>query len=652
MTDGLKAKHRAAIIDAFATNDRVERAVLFGSRATETYTSVSDVDIALIGEHLTLDDLARLDAIIGELTVPQQVDLLLYATINNGTLQEHIDKQGIEWYRRQGSDGTKLPRLLSRHRSALEAVLRKHLPGVEAWARVSSSGSGDHDSCNLDLVLRSRNLQQIPDHRLADFNQAMCASSVPIRINLYDWARLPERFQSEIERDHLELVGKTRPDSRRSWLRAPLGQVAELTLSSVDKKTKPDECPVLLCNYMDVYSNRFIRSGLDFMKATATEREIQRFRLRAGDVVFTKDSERHDDIGVPALVRDDVNNLVCGYHLAMLRPLQKSILGSYLFYAMQIGNVQNQFRAYANGVTRFALRKNDILRVEIPLPSLPEQQAIAQVLSSLDEKIETNRCMNETLEGIAQTIFKDWFVDFGPVRAKQANRRLFLPQHILSLFPDRLVDSEIGKIPNGWRVGQFKSFFELLSGGTPRTSESRFWNGQIPWASIADLKSNGTWLNQTQKFITEQGLDNSSAKLLPKGTTIITVRGTVGRVAIAGKEMTTNQSCFALRALPEISEFWVYLQLLFFVGVLKSNAHGSVFDTITKKTFKQLLISSPPIELIGEFHQVVSNMFERILINDQEIETLSEIRDTLLPKLILGELRIPDAEKLLEELSI
>ena len=651
MTDGLKAKHRAAIIDAFATNDRVERAVLFGSRATERYTSVSDVDIALIGEHLTLDDLARLDAIIEELTVPQQVDLLLYATINNGTLREHIDKQGIEWYRRLGSEGTKLPRLLPRHRTMLEAILRERLPGAEAWVCGYRRG-GDDDECELDLVLRARNLRDIPDDRLADIKQEMCASSVPIRINLYDWARLPERFKSESERDHLELVGETRPDSRRSWLTVPLGQVAELTLSSVDKKTKPDECPVLLCNYMDVYSNRFIRSDFDFMKATATEREIQRFTLRAGDVVFTKDSERHDDIGVPALVRDDVDNLVCGYHLAMLRPLHNSTLGSYLFYAMQIGNVQNQFRAYANGVTRFALRKNDILRVEIPLPSLPKQQAIAHVLGSLDEKIEANRCMNETLEAIAQTIFKDWFVDFGPVRAKQANRRQFLPQHILSLFPDRLVDSEIGKIPNGWKVGQFMSFFELLSGGTPRTSESRFWNGQIPWASIADLKSNGTWLNQTQKCITEQGLDNSSAKLLPKGATIITVRGTVGRVAIAGKEMTTNQSCFALRALPEISEFWVYLQLLFFVGVLKSNAHGSVFDTITKKTFKQLLISSPPIELIREFHKVVSNIFERILINDQEIETLSEIRDTLLPKLILGELRIPDAEKLLEEVGI
>ena len=116
--------------------------------------------------------------------------------------------------------------------------------------------------------------------------------------------------------------------------------------------------------------------------------------------------------------------------------------------------------------------------------------------------------------------------------------------------------------------------------------------------------------------------------------------------------MTTNQSCFALRVLPQISEFWVYLQLLSFVGTLKSNALGSVFDTITKKIFKQLLVSSPSIELTKEFHRIVSVVFEMILINTQNIETLSEIRDTLLSKLISGELQIPDGDKLLEEAGI
>ena len=118
MTDGLKAKHRAAIIDALAANDRVERAVLFGSRATETHTPASDVDIALFGDGLTLTDQVRLDAVIEALTVPQRVDLLLHATIDNDALREHIERQGVEWYRRQGSEGAEPPGLpaLGEHR--------------------------------------------------------------------------------------------------------------------------------------------------------------------------------------------------------------------------------------------------------------------------------------------------------------------------------------------------------------------------------------------------------------------------------------------------------------------------------------------------------------------------------------------------------
>ena len=256
---------------------------------------------------------------------------------------------------------------------------------------------------------------------------------------------------------------------------------------------------------------------------------------------------------------------------------------------------------------------------------------------------------NKALEAIAQAIFKDWFVDFGPVHAKVAGRDLSLLDNISTLFPDKLAGSEIGEIPEGWKVKPFTSFLEILYGGTPKTSESSYWSGEIPWCTIADVKSNGIWLTQTQKSITDRGLENSAAKLLPKKTVIVTVRGTVGEVAIAGKEMTTNQSCFALRVLPQISEFWVYLQLLSFVGTLKSNALGSVFDTITKKIFKQLLVSSPSIELTKEFHRIVSVVFEMILINTQNIETLSEIRDTLLSKLISGELQIPDGDKLLEE---
>ena len=403
---------------------------------------------------------------------------------------------------------------------------------------------------------------------------------------------------------------------------------------------------------MDVYSNRFIHSDLEFMEATATEHEIRRCALKHEDVVITKDSERYDDIGVPALVCDDVKNLVCGYHLAILRPLKDTILGPFLFHALQLRNVQSQFHAYANGVTRFALRKCDILRVEVPLPSLTEQLAISHVLGTLDHKIEVNWRMNKTLEATARALFKSWFVDFDPVRAKIAGCDLGLPNDISTLFPNKLVGSEIGEIPNGWKVEQFTSFLEILSGGTPKTSVSSFWNGQIPWCSIADLKTNCTWVTKTEKMITEQGLAKCPANLLKKGTVIVTARGTVGKVAIAGMDMTINQSCFALRAAPHISEFWIYLQLLVFVEVLKSNSHGSVFDTITRQTFNQLLLGAPPIELIRKFHQIVSVMFEMILLNIQEIEVLSEIRDSLLPKLVSGELRVTDAKKLIDEVDV
>ncbi len=236
------------------------------------------------------------------------------------------------------------------------------------------------------------------------------------------------------------------------WPRVALGQVINLTLSSVDKKSKTGERTVQLCNYTDVYNNSFIHGNLDFMMATATEQEIARCSLFAGDVVITKDSEKYDDIGVPALVREDVPKLVCGYHLAILRPSVSEIDGAYLFYALKADNAQRQFHSYANGITRFGLRKADIGLVEISLPPLLTQRAIAHILGALDDKIELNRRMNQTLEAMARAIFQDWFVDFGPTRAKLEGREPYLPPELWSLFPERLVDSELGEVPEGWGV--------------------------------------------------------------------------------------------------------------------------------------------------------------------------------------------------------
>ena len=361
------------------------------------------------------------------------------------------------------TDRLDLPR---RYREELEALLRKHVPDAKVWAHGSRVNGRSHDGSDLDLVLRSTTLEPL-GYEYVELVEALEQSSIPILVEAQDWAGLPESFQREIERDCVVVqngIGTDQTAELSEWPNVPLDEITTLTLSSVDKKSKANEKSVRLCNYMDAYSNNFISSNLDFMAATATEREVANCSLFAGDVVITKDSEKHDDIGVPVLVREDLPGLVCGYHLAILRPRPSSLDGAYLFYALNDSKVQEQFHSYANGVTRFGLRKADIGIVEIPIPSLPEQRAIAHILGVLDDKIELNRRMNETLEQMARAIFQDWFVDFGPVRAKAEGWEPYLPPELWALFPDRLVDSDLGKIPQGWEVKSLSDCIEVARG--------------------------------------------------------------------------------------------------------------------------------------------------------------------------------------------
>ena len=171
------------------------------------------------------------------------------------------------------------------------------------------------------------------------------------------------------------------------WEVRRLRNTSEMRVSNVDKHAKDDEQPVRLCNYVDVYKNERIRSGMAFMRATATTDEIERFRLQSGDVLITKDSEAWNDIGVPALVEDTQDDIVSGYHLALLRPFPERVDGGYLFRALQSTAVTYQFHVEANGVTRYGLSHSAIKSVWLPLAPLPEQAAIVRYLDHADRRI-------------------------------------------------------------------------------------------------------------------------------------------------------------------------------------------------------------------------------------------------------------------------
>ena len=282
----------------------------------------------------------------------------------------------------------------------------------------------------------------------------------------------------------------------------------------------------------------------------------------------------------------------------------------------------------------------------LALPLRQEQRAIAGVLGALDDKIEQNRRTARLLERLARAIFRAWFVDFEPVKAKAAGSTAFhsMPQSVFDALPTRFVDSGIGPVPEGWEVEALSNACTLVSGGTPRRSEADYWVGNVPWYSVRDAPSDGEiWVIETSERITGDGMANSAAKLVPKGCTIISARGTVGKLAIAGVPMAFNQSCYGMMPGDGRSFYHLHLLMQSAVAELQQIAHGSVFDTITRATFDGLLVVVPPSEVLNSFEFAITPLFDLLLASLQESLQLAGMRDYLLPKLLSGDVRMETA---------
>ena len=343
--------------------------------------------------------------------------------------------------------------------------------------------------------------------------------------------------------------------------------------------------------------------------------------------------------------------VTCASFSRFLRVNRELVNPRYLFWYLQSIYSTGEMLPYHiqhTGVARFQYT-DFASQWLVPVPPLDKQAKIAETLSVFDDKIALNRRMNETLEAMARALFKDWFVDFGPTRAKIEGRDPYLASEIWDLFPDKL--DEDGK-PVEWKNAPLKEFFSIIGGGTPKTSVEEYWDGEIPWFSVVDTPPKGSvFVTVTDKSITERGLEESSARLIPEGTTIISARGTVGNLAMAAQEMAFNQSCYALRANDRTGDCSVYLAAQHMMAQLQSMAHGSVFSTITRQTFEAVSLPMPSHAVTQAFEAFVEPLFLRIKSNVIETTTLAQARDLLLPKLISGEIRVGDADKFVQEFT-
>lgn len=320
-------------------------------------------------------------------------------------------------------------------------------------------------------------------------------------------------------------------------------------------------------------------------------------------------------------------------------------LSAFLYWLLRTPHYRKYCAGRATGSAVVALSREDFLNYPVP-PLSAGRTYIVSLLEDIESRIELNRRMNETLEAMARAIFKSWFVDFDPVRARAEGRQPSgMDADTAALFPDSIQESEVGKVPTGWEVEPVLSLAKLLSGGTPKTDREDYWRGDILWASAKDVSQcRDTFLIETERTITDRGLAESSTQIIPAFCTIIVARGaTTGRMVLLGRDMAMNQTCYAL-ATTINAPFFLYCLLRNEVNNLVHTAHGSVFDTITTDTFAGYRIPAPPKPIVEAFESQVTPMFHRILANTWESSTLRAIRDALLPKLISGEVRVASVE--------
>jgi type I restriction enzyme S subunit len=323
---------------------------------------------------------------------------------------------------------------------------------------------------------------------------------------------------------------------------------------------------------------------------------------------------------------------------------QSRCLPRFLFYALR--HHRKDFIHIATGGAQRNLSGSLIRRFAIGVPPLDEQATIVRVLGSLDDKIELNRKMNETLEAMARALFKSWFVDFDPVRAKAEGRDPELPSHIAALFPESFEDSDLGEIPRGWNTKTIGDLAIVQGGSTPSTKEESFWKGGTHyWATPKDLSALSTpVLLETERQITNTGLAQISSGLLPVGTVLLSSRAPIGYLAVAQVPIAVNQGFVTMRPKEGVSNLFLLWWTETAHDVILGRANGSTFLEISKANFRPIPVVVPPPPIMNVFDRTARPLYERIVLNEREARNLIDLRDALLPKLISGEVRVaPDS---------
>ena len=365
--------------------------------------------------------------------------------------------------------------------------------------------------------------------------------------------------------------------------------------------------------------------------------------LSPGDIIVTMTdlSKETKTLGYPAIVpKSDSAQYLHNQRLGLVQIESDEIDRRFLFYLMRSQSYRNEILAGATGTTVKHTAPERIEKFEFDLPPIEYQRQVGNILGTLDDKIDLNRKMNRTLEAMARAIFKSWFVDFDPVRAKMAGEEpTGVDPETAELFPDRLVDSELGQIPEGWEVQQIGEVVKTYGGGTPRTKNPEYWeNPKHYWATPKDLSGQEMpILLDTDRKISDAGREKVTNGERPVGTLLMSKRAPIGYLAIARVPTSINQGFIAMEFDGPVSKYFMLNWLDSNMDLVKSRANGSTFKEISQRDFKSIELVLPPERVIRQFDELVGPFYEKIEQNMQESGVLENLRDVLLPELLSGE---------------
>jgi type I restriction enzyme, S subunit len=380
--------------------------------------------------------------------------------------------------------------------------------------------------------------------------------------------------------------------------------------------------------------------------STAKAEDLRRHRLRPGDILFARRGAQA--AGHIGYVRAPEDGFICGTGAIRLRVKEgnEEIAPDFLSHVFANPESVRWFKSHAIGATMPNLNEGIIRSFQLCVPPPAEQHTIAHILGTLDDKIELNRRMSETLESMAQAIFRSWFVDFRPVRARADDHGPALREKIAEAFPDRFEDSVLGDIPAGWRASRLGDEVRTVLGGTPPRTEPSYWGGQIPW--INSGKANEFRVVEPSEFITREGLSSSATTLLPSRTTVIAITGaTLGQISLTEIETCANQSIIGVIGTATIPSEFLYFWVKEKVEDLLAWQTGGAQQHINKNNVNDLPMLCPSDLVMAAYVALVRPWFDRIKTCCHESRTLAALRDALLPKLISGDLRVKEAEDVL-----